>query len=186
MSNLSDENLASQAARGNTESSVELCVRYATYVKQLSHRFFLVGGDTEDLVQEGMLALFKASTTYDETRNASFKTFATNCIRCRLIDAIKKDGNSTSKTLNGSSSLDDIFDTPAPDDDPLVTLLGEEAVDIINTKIAEILTSSERRIFDLYLEGLSYKEIGGTLKLSTKKVDNSLQQIKRKLKKALS
>lgn len=186
MTNLSDEILVARANDGDGKSLDALLYRYTTTVKQLARKFYLVGGETEDLIQEGMMALFKAVSTFDDSKNASFKTYATNCVRCNILDTIKRDSTQKNRPLNDGAPIETAIDFSAPEDDPLVALLGKEAVDIINGKIAAVLSDDERKLFNDYLEGLSYAEIGERHGLSVKKIDNSLQKIKRNLKKTLS
>ncbi|MEG1613370.1 MAG: sigma-70 family RNA polymerase sigma factor [Clostridia bacterium] len=182
-----DEELVFMAQKGDNESINQLLYRYKKLVKSIARKFFLVGGETDDLIQEGMVALYHAVSTFNVDKNALFKTFASRCIRCQIYDAIKSASRGKHRALNEFVSLNEnaVELAESDDGDPESAYLAEESLLAIETKIKQVLSDNEREIFDLYLSGHSYIEIGHILNVSSKKVDNSLQKIKKTLKRAL-
>lgn len=179
-----DEELAHLAQNDDLDALNGLLYRYKTAVKGAARQFFLVGGETEDLAQEGMIALYNAVMTYDIGRNASFKTFATMCVKRQIYDAIKSSLRPKNKIHTDSLTADgDISTAPSDENDPEALYLEEESFSALIEKIKEALTVFESNVLSMYLDGLSYAEIAQDLNVSVKKTDNTLQKIKRTLKK---
>lgn len=185
--NLSDEDLVILAKQGDLESINQLLYRYKTMVKSYARKFFLVGGETDDLIQEGMIALYNSIQDYSPDKNACFKTFATMCVKRQIYDAIRSASRNKHKPLNNFVSLyaPELECSLTNGNDPEAIYIAEESLQIIEEKIKELLNAEEKQIFELYLEGLSYLEIANYLDITVKKVDNKLQKIKRALKSSL-
>ncbi len=191
MSELLDEQLALQAQNGDEESVDELLSRYKNLVNKLSRRYFLIGGDIEDIVQEGMIGLYKAIIHFSAQKNATFKTFATTCIKNQIQNAIKVASSEKNKVLSSALSIADAptFDDenklgfelfnelPSPDDE----LLEKEKLEELKKIVEKTLSSLEIKIFSLYLNGYSYNEISKFAGISKKSIDNGLSRIKHKL-----
>ncbi len=195
--NMTDEQLALSAQ--TDENALEFLIeKYKNFVLSKSRPYFLIGADKDDLIQEGMIGLYKAIKDYDEEKNASFKTFANLCITRQIITAVKASTRQKHIPLNSYLSLD----KPLFDEETDVTV-GESMIselytepeeqiihseDIRNIKhaIDTVLTDMEKKALKLYLEGRSYKEISDILNKSPKSIDNALQRVKKKLEKHLS
>ena len=188
---MTDEQLALKAQSGDESSVNELLTKYKPLVSKLSRSYFLTDGDSEDILQEGMIGLYKAIRHYDKNKNASFKTFASTCIKHQLQSAIKIASAEKHKVLSTALSINDpsqddedgeleIYipsSLPSPDD----KLLERERMSEIKQKIKEVLSSLELEVLSLYLTGYNYNEISSISKLSKKSIDNALTRIKNKL-----
>ena len=187
----SDEDLWRSAASGNSEAEELLLKKYSKIVKICTRPFFLAGGDSEDLIQEGTLGLLSAIRQFDPDKDTSFKTYAELCIRNRLYTAIKSALRSKHTPLNEYIS----FESPQFDEnqtrtslflrDPEELLIARERVEEITHSLSVALSGFESQILDLYLDGLSYIEIADNLNVTNKSVDNAVQRIRRKLAKSL-
>ncbi|NLC16450.1 MAG: sigma-70 family RNA polymerase sigma factor [Clostridiales bacterium] len=184
------EILIEQARKGDAAAIERLMNAYKNRVKRLARAYFLVGGDNDDLIQEGMIGLYKAIRDYDPQKG-SFAAFADLCITRNMQTAVKKSQRLKHRLLNESLSLntdldnteeliDYIIDQTAQN--PLDVLLKDEQAQSIKELIKTRLSELEKRVLNLYLEGLSYNEIAEKIKKSAKAVDNTLQRIKSKLK----
>ena len=191
-SNPSDECLCVRSKSGDRSAAEELVLRYNRVVRVCARPYFLAGGDSEDLIQEGMLGLWNAIREYDPRREVSFRTYAETCIRNRLRSAIKAAARDKHSPLNNSVS----FETPLFDgfavhaicgreyrclENPEDTLIGQEEVRERMNVLKGQLSGFEAKILGLYLEGLSYSEIAAEVKRSPKSVDNAVQRIRRKV-----
>lgn len=188
---MTDEQLALKAQSGDESSVNELLTKYKPLVSKLSRSYFLTDGDSEDILQEGMIGLYKAIRHYDKNKNASFKTFASTCIKHQLQSAIKIASAEKHKVLSTALSINDSSQDdedgeleiyipsslPSPDD----KLLERERMSEIKQKIKEVLSSLELEVLSLYLKGYNYNEISSISKLSKKSIDNALTRIKNKL-----
>ena len=191
---LSDEDLAAEAGKGNNDALEFLLIKYKSFVKSKAWPYFLIGADREDIIQEGMLGLYKAIKDFRSDRLASFRGFADLCITRQIITAVKASTRQKHIPLNTYVSLN----KPIYDDNSTRTLLdvlpGSETTDPeelmincedfsdIKLKLGEILSKLEIKVLSLYLEDKSYIEIAHELNLRKKSIDNALQRIKRKLK----
>ena len=187
LSNFSDEQLHSMAVSGDGDSEALLISRYSRLVKACARPLFLAGGDSEDLIQEGMLGLVSAIRTYSPKKDASFKTYAGICIRRRLYTAIQTASRYKHTPLNDYVSLDSSFF----DENDLRSayflrdmeeqVLAQESTDEINYEFSKGLSVLESEILGLFLEGLSYEEMALRVGKSPKSVDNAVQRIRKKL-----
>ena len=197
---LSDEELcaiASGSKGAEAGAGEELFSRYRDFIKAKVRPYFLVGGDSEDLIQEGMIGLYNAIRDYSPDRNASFRTFAELCITRQIITAIKTATRQKHIPLNSYVSLDKpIYDeesdrtlmdviTGVKAMDPEELFINQEEFDYIELKMSELLSDLERKVLSLYLDGQSYQEISEELNRHVKSIDNALQRVKRKLERYL-
>lgn len=193
----SDEELATAAQTGGEDAALAeaaLLTRYRPFVRAKARSYFLVGGDDQDVVQEGMIGLFKAIRDYDSTEQMSFRGFAELCVTRQLITAVKsatrfKHGPlnsyvSFSRTIgdddDGERVLADILPS-SPHDDPAERLTSAERVRDLQAYVDDALSDLEVEVLRMYVEGRSYVEIAEILSRRTKSVDNALQRIKRKI-----
>ncbi len=183
MSEHTDIELIALYKGGQDEAFNELYERYKYMIKSCARSFFLVGGDSEDLIQEGVIGLLKAVNSYNATN--AFSTYAYACIKNSLLTAVKKAQSFRNKPLNYSVSIysDGLEITPTTD--PEEEIIGKESADELIQKINKTLSSFEITVLKLYLEGLSYIEIANKLNKQSKSIDNALQRIKRKISKIL-
>jgi len=168
----------------------ELVKRYSRLVRRCARPYFLMGGDSEDLLQEGMLGLLSAIRVYDGTMNTPFAAYAELCIRRRLYTAIKSASRLKHTPINGGLSLDDIlseentrpaFYTGALRRIPEEQVLARESANEFFHTFSRYLSSFETKVMSLYLDGLSYYEIAVDVGRPLKSIDNAVQRIKRKL-----
>lgn len=186
---LSDEQLCALSAKGEREAEELLVGRYSKLVRMCARPYFLAGGDSEDLIQEGMIGLISAIKDYTADRS-SFRTYAELCIRRRIYTAIQAATRYKHSPLNNSVSWEllkhDENRTRAVREkltqrDPEDLLIARESADEIIKTSAGSLSALETEILGLYLLGLSYQEIAAEINKSTKSVDNAVQRIRRKL-----
>lgn len=193
-SNLGDSELIALVRAGDMAAEEQLALRYTRLVKICSRPFFLVGGDGEDLIQEGMLGLLSAIREYDSSMNAAFSTYAEICVKRRIRSAIKMASRKKHEPLNEMVSLDDVLSDesrPVSAGDafrriPEEQVLAQESADEIIQTYSRCLSKLEAEILRLYLDGLSYAEIAEKCGRSVKSVDNAVQRIRRKLAQTLS
>lgn len=192
-----DEDVLLDAKAGNEKALEYLINKYKSFVRAKARTYFLIGADREDIIQEGMIGLFKAIRDYKCDKLSSFRAFAELCITRQIITAIKTATRQKHIPLNSYVSLNKpIFDEES--DKTLMDILSEENVSdpeelIINreefqgieNKMGEILSSLEWEVLTSYLEGKSYQEIAEDLDRHVKSIDNALQRVKRKLEKYL-
>ncbi len=181
----SDEELLSRIRRGEDGAIDALILRYMSYVKSLSRSYFLVGGDFEDIIQEGMIGVVNAISQFDATRHTSFRTFAASCIRNRIYSAIRNSQRGKNLPLNNYISFENAFSADAlfapTVPDPAEGVISEETYSELKEAVSKLLSSFEKKVFELYLEGLSYAEISGKLSKPEKSIDNAVQRIRKKL-----
>ena len=194
LEDLDDEQLV-EIYRAGSQCAVDILVqRYKNFVRSKVRTNFFIGADREDLIQEGMIGLFKAISDYDMTREASFRSFASICIKGQISTALKTATRQKHMVLNTSVSLDKpIFDEDddrttlmdvlrlEPSQGPEELLIRQEKMTHIEKQLNASLSQLECNVLKLYLEGQSYYEISELLKRPTKSIDNALQRIKRKL-----
>ena len=194
LSAATDEQLAGLAAAGNREAEELLVSRYHQLVRACARPFFLAGGDSEDLIQEGMFGLIKAFREYSPEREASFRTYAEICIRNRLYSVLRAAVRDKHQPLNQSVSLD----TPDFDSNsytsgtsnlaqrnPEDSLIDKEHTAALLSGVRKQLSEFEAKILGYYLDGLSCREIADTVGKSPKSVDNAVQRIRRKVAQQL-
>jgi len=190
-SNLNDNELLSMAEAGDRVAEDQLALRYTRLVKICSRPFFLVGGDGEDLIQEGMLGLLSAIREFDLSMNTTFKTYAEVCVKRRIYSAIKSASRKKHEPLNDRVSFDDVLSDESKSSavsygeayrrTPEEQVLGREGADEIIKTYSRCLSKFEVEILNLYLGGLSYSEIAEICGKTEKSVDNAVQRIRRKL-----
>lgn len=188
---MNDENLAIKAQSGDEFSVNFLLKKYKSLVNKIARSYFLTDGDIEDILQEGMIGLYKAIMHFDVDKNASFKTFATTCIKHQLQSAIKVASSEKNKILSSAISFNDTSQDdddnefellipsslPTPDD----KILEKERLQEIRKKIKEVLSNLEIKVLSLYLKGYNYNEISKISNINKKSIDNALTRIKNKL-----
>ena len=187
-------------ARGGDERCLEaLLGRYRNFARSKARSYFLAGSDKEDVVQEGMIGLYKAIRDFDLDQDTPFRAFAELCISRQILTAIKTANRHKHQPLNSSISLD--APLHASDDggdrsigenlvaprvsDPVELVISAEEIEAIRDSMKENLTELEGDVLRLYMDGKSYEEIAGTLGNHVKSIDNALQRIKRKLQRHL-
>ena len=185
------EILIEKAHNGDSAAIERLMTQYKGRVKKLARAYFLVGGDTDDLIQEGMIGLYKALRDFDPQKGkGNFTAFADMCIIRNMQTAVKTSLRIKHRALNESLSLNNqsdgeeeyincIIDEHA--DNPLDVLLKDEQSRDFKMRIETELSKLEKKVLAQYLEGHSYSEIALNLNKSVKAVDNTLQRIKKKL-----
>jgi RNA polymerase sporulation-specific sigma factor len=194
---LEDEEVVELVHKGDSEALDYLINKYKNFVRAKARSYFLIGADREDIVQEGMIGLYKAIRDFKEDKLTSFKAFAELCITRQIITAIKTATRQKHIPLNSYVSLDKpIYDeesdrtlmdviSGAKVMDPEELLINQEKFDDIELKMAELLSDLERKVLILYLDGRSYQEISEELNRHVKSIDNALQRVKRKLERYL-
>ncbi|PLT35644.1 RNA polymerase sporulation sigma factor SigH [Bacillus sp. V5-8f] len=192
-----DEELVELVRMGDHEAANILITKYRNFVKSKASRYFLIGGDKEDIVQEGMIGLYKAIRDFREDKLTSFKAFAELCITRQIITAIKTATRQKHTPLNSYISLDKpIFEDDSDHTlmdvisctkvtDPISLLINQENSDYVQLKMTEMLSDLERKVLSLYMDGQSYVEISEKLDKHVKSIDNALQRVKRKLERYL-
>lgn len=194
---LEDEEIVEQVHAGSSEALEYLINKYKNFVRAKARSYFLIGADREDIVQEGMIGLYKAIRDFKEDKLSSFKAFAELCITRQIITAIKTATRQKHIPLNSYVSLDKpIYDEESDRTlldvisgtkalDPEELIINQEEFDDIELKMAEILSDLERKVLSLYLDGRTYQEISEDLNRHVKSIDNALQRVKRKLERYL-
>lgn len=191
---LSDEALVKLSARDELAMEV-LISRYKNLARSKARIYFLVGADRDDIIQEGMIGLFKAVRDFDETKVASFKSFAELCVKRQIITAIKTATRQKHIPLNSYVSLSKpVYDEDSErtladtllenvSTDPEHLFITKETFEDIEVKINAALSRFESEVLDMYLDGNSYQEIAEFMNRTPKSIDNALQRIKRKIDK---
>jgi RNA polymerase sporulation-specific sigma factor len=189
-----DDELVCDARTGSDAALAELLQRYRSYARVKARSYFLVGADREDVVQEGMIGLYKAIRDFDPTRESSFRAFAELCITRQIITAVKTATRQKHGPLNnyvsfsrplgeqedGERLLADVLPTFAVSD-PADLVISADRIRALQAHFDEVLSDLETEVLRLYVEGRSYQEIAERLHRHVKSIDNALQRIKRKL-----
>lgn len=188
---LTDNELLRLVESGDKIAEEQLALRYTRLVKICSRPFFLVGGDGEDLIQEGLLGLLSAIREFNQTMNTSFKTYAEICVKRRIYSAIKTASRKKHDPLNDMVSFDDVLSDESQSyavsygevysRTPEEQVLARESANEIIQTYSRCLSKFEVEILNLYLSGLSYSEIAEACGKTEKSVDNAVQRIRRKL-----
>jgi len=195
LNDLSDVELVARFHEGDAEALQILLQRYRRFARAKARGYFLVGADSDDIEQEGMIGLYKAARDYNPDRQASFRAFAELCITRQVITAIKTATRQKHQPLNQYVSISGIRGSDDPAERSVEDLLGENhqladpADEVVSNErmaemrqsMAEMLSGLEVDVLRLYVEGKSYQEIGEQLGRHVKSIDNALQRIKRKL-----
>jgi len=194
---MSDEEVVDLVRENDAEALEYLINKYKNFVRAKARSYFLIGADREDIVQEGMIGLYKSIRDFRGDKLTSFKAFAELCITRQIITAIKTATRQKHIPLNSYVSLDKpIYDEDSDRTlldvicgtkvtDPEELFINREEFDDIEGKMSEILSDLERQVLMLYLDGRSYQQIAEELKRHVKSIDNALQRVKRKLERYL-
>ncbi len=187
LSSLTDEALCAKSADGVSAAEEELVRRYARLVRASARPLFLAGGDSEDLIQEGMMGLLTAIRSFDPDKAASFYTYAEICIRSKLVTAVRAAQRDKHLPLNHSIS----FETPlfdgtseflfSSEESPEDVVIGREELQERLDALKGQLSGFEAEILSYYLGGLTCAEIAGRVGRTTKSIDNAVQRIRRKM-----
>jgi RNA polymerase sporulation-specific sigma factor len=185
---LTDEQLQALAARRQSGAEEALAGRYVRLVRVCARPYFLAGGDSEDLIQEGMLGLLSAIREYDSSKGARFKTYAEVCINNRIQSAIRSALRKKHAPLNEGVSLDEVLSDESQSlgaqyfqRSPEEQVLARESEKEFMSVYSQCLSKLETQILGLYLDGLSYQEMAVATGRDVKAVDNAVQRIRRKL-----
>lgn len=175
-----EKNLIISAQGGNQESTEKLLGLYKHLVISISRKYYLLGGEKEDLIQEGMIGLFRAITIFNIEKNDNFTVFAATLIEREIISAIRRACTGSQQFLSDSVEL--IDETVSNNSSPETTLISEENTDELTNEIFKNLSDFERRVVSYYLKGYNYSDIAKFLGKPSKSIDNALSRIKHKLK----
>ncbi|OZU87230.1 RNA polymerase factor sigma-70 [Virgibacillus indicus] len=197
LSILDDDELLSLIHQGNSHALDFLIHKYRNFVRAKARTYFLIGADKEDIIQEGMIGLYKAIRDYNGDKLSSFKGFAELCVTRQIITAIKTATRQKHIPLNSYVSLDKPIYDEESDRTLLDVIAGSKAIDpqelLVNRekfgdmelKLSELLSELEKKVLHLYLDGRTYQEISVELKRHVKSIDNALQRVKRKLEQLM-
>lgn len=192
---LEEDYLIKLAKNGDKKANDILIKKYYWLVESKASKFYMNSGERDDIIQEGLIGLFKAIKSYKVNEKASFSTFADLCIKRQIITAINKETTKKNIPLYNYISINNFFNKDFKEfnyekfnlnkevetSDPEDILIIEEKIFEIKSKIKKYLSSYEIQVLDLYLKGKSYKEIGISLGQTSKSVDNAIQRIRKKL-----
>ncbi|MDX6638637.1 MAG: polymerase sporulation-specific sigma factor [Solirubrobacterales bacterium] len=189
---LEDTYLVALAKRGSADAYDRIVKRYRGFVRLKASSYFLLGGESDDLIQEGLLGLYKAIRDFRTDRESSFRNFAELCITRQIITAVKTASRNKHAPLNqyvsfaqspagdGETTLEDVLPGPISEDPSERVIASEELASLVSC-LSSVLSELESNVLSLYLDGCSYEIIGERLECDTKTVDNALQRVKRKV-----
>ncbi len=195
-SSLSDEKLVVIAQKGDNSAFEFLCEKYRVVVRNKSLSYFIAGADRDDIIQEGMIGLFKAVRDFSVERGVSFKTFADLCITRHILTAVKNASRNKHAPLNSYVSLNKSVSENDGGDatlleyiegseniNPEQIVLNKEKANSLGTKMSEALSDFELLVLSYFLQGYDYVSIGEKIGRDSKSIDNALQRIKKKMEK---
>jgi RNA polymerase sporulation-specific sigma factor len=192
---LDDQYLIALAKQGHADAYDRIVRRYYGFVRLKASSYFLIGGDSDDLIQEGLVGLYKAVRDYRTDRESSFRNFAELCITRQIITAVKTSTRNKHTPLNeyvsfsqtpaaggaeGDPTLDELLPGPSVHD-PVNQVISTEELHSLVACLSSVLSELESSVLSLYLDGHSYEAVAGRLECDTKTVDNALQRVKRKV-----
>ena len=191
---MTDENLLNEITQNQNNIALDCLIdRYKDMVGMKANKFFMVGSEKDDMLQEGYIGLYKAVKSYDQEKQNSFKTFAGLCIERQMITAVKNSNRQKHIPLNSSLSLNsgaydendntevlDVLDTRRTGEDPLDIITKKEYFTVVETAINESLSDFEKKVLSHYKNGESYAEIAQKLQSKVKSVDTAIQRIRKK------
>ena len=191
---MTDENLLKEAVNNQNNIALDCLIgRYKDVVSMKANKFFMIGSEREDILQEGYIGLYKAVKSFDAEKQNSFKTFAGLCIERQLITAVKNSNRQKHIPLNSSLSLNasaydededtsvmEVLDMSKGAEDPLDIITKKEYFNLVEKSIDESLSKFERQVLDLYKNGESYAKIAEKLDSKVKSVDTAIQRIRKK------
>ena len=198
--NMTDENLINEAINNQNNMALDCLIdRYKEVVSMKANKFFMVGSEKDDIIQEGYIGLYKAVKSFNKQKRNSFKTFATICIERQLITAVKNSNRQKHIPLNSSVSLNasafdedengeattviEVLDAHKQPEDPLDIITKKEYIDAIEKNMNDNLSNFEKEVLNLYKNGYSYLSIAEKLNTKVKSVDTAIQRIKKKAMK---
>lgn len=192
-----DEKLVELSKNGDKKALNYLLSKYKDIVTMKANRFFVIGAERDDMIQEGFWGLYKAIKSFDPEKQNSFKTFANLCVERQLITVIKTSNRQKNIPLNSSFSLNstaydenddvsvlDVLDTKTAED-PLDTIIKQEYYRMVESKIDKNLSKFEKDVLNRYIQGQSYSDIATNLDTPVKSIDNAIQRIRKKAIKCL-
>lgn len=192
-----EDNIVLLAQKGDNDALLYILKKYKSFVKGRARSYFLIGADREDIIQEGMIGLYKAIRDFKSEKQVSFRSFAEICITRQIITAVKAATRQKHVPLNSYISLNkpvyeettnqtffDIYTTDSQAN-PEDMVIDKETYNNIELKINKILSPFEMEVLTMYLEGKNYNQMGIDLNKDHKSIDNALQRIKKKLERAL-
>ncbi len=196
---LTDESIVKMAQEGSGTAYEYLIDKYKELAKIKSKTYYIAGGDNEDVIQEGMIGIFKAIRDFDEEKDASFRTFAELCITRQITNAIKGANRQKHQILNesvplhmgsadsesGEGAFAEHVASNSPDADPESMMLMKEVVDYLKENDRDIFSPLESKVWNEMLKGKTYREIAVELRRPTKAIDNAMQRIKKKIESQL-
>ncbi len=172
--------LLKKAQAGDKEAVTEILTQYSPLVKSVSAHFFLLGGDREDLIQEGMIGLYSAISSFREDDTAKFSAYAKKCVRNAIIDAVRKRNGASHAALNDSVPILEVCDLVGDGDIEDEIIRKEDAREFLQ-KISRGLSSYEFKVLVMYLDGMTCAETAEALKKEPKSVGNALSRVKEKI-----
>ena len=182
---MTDEELIDQLREGDRQVMDYICDKYKNLVRSKAKSMYILGGDSEDLIQEGMIGLFKAVRDYDCGRDASFYTFADLCISRQMYTAVQASQRLEEDRDPETQTLAELL-TDKTGRNPEELFLDKERVAYLEKRIATELSELERQVLDLYITGMSYTQIAKVLRRSEKATENALTRAKQKIRGFLS
>ena len=195
---ISDETVVKQAQDFDADALEYILIKYKNLIRIKARSYFLIGADREDIVQEGMIGLYKAIRDFRDDKQASFRAFAELCVTRQIITAIKSATRQKHQPLNSYVSLNrPVYDEESERtlidvisgssvSNPEDIIIGKEELNKIDEMMGEILSAFELKVLRLYLEGKKYGEIGDVLGRDVKSIDNAIQRIKSKVEKNIT
>jgi RNA polymerase sporulation-specific sigma factor len=196
---LEDTYLVALAKRGSADAYERIVRRYRGFVRLKASSYFLLGGDSDDLIQEGLVGLYKAIRDFRTDRESSFRNFAELCVTRQIITAVKTASRNKHAPLNqyvsfaqtpaaaidSEATLEEVLPGPLSED-PSERVIASEELSSLVSCLSSVLSDLESRVLSLYLDGYSYEVIGERVECDTKTVDNALQRVKRKVAQHLA
>ena len=191
---LDDHYLVALAKRGSADAYDRIVRRYRGFVRLKASSYFMLGADSDDLIQEGLIGLYKAIRDFRTDRESSFRNFAELCVTRQIITAVKTASRQKHSPLNqyvsfaqtpaaaidSDATLEEVLPGPGSEDPSERVIASEELASLVEC-LSSVLSELESRVLSLYLDGYSYDVIGERLECDTKTVDNALQRVKRKV-----
>lgn len=177
--------LVKKAQNGDSVSMEALIFKYMWLARSKARKYFLVSGGYDDLLQEGLMGIFKAIRDFNPSKNESLTAFISMCIGSQIKDAIRSSSREKHRYLNDAVSLSSLDENVPPEYifDPIHSFIDKEGVESFYKKLNTLFAPSQMEVLKYYLEGYTYSEIADMVKMSSKKVDNTLHAIKTKIKK---